>query len=149
MSWKSISNSQYSKLLGSLETKRENDKDYYRMIVLKSHLNSGNFAHGGFLTSFLDNVMGNAAFKSFDNKPCVTISMSTHFTYSASMGDELIGQPIIEKKTNKLNFTEIFPDAMGLFFVLTTSLSNFLSNTSLTIHPADLINTAPRKNKIK
>ena len=98
MSWKSISNSQYSKLLGSLETKRENDKDYYRMIVLKSHLNSGNFAHGGFLMSFLDNVMGNAAFKSFDNKPCVTISMSTHFTYSASMGDELIGQPIIEKK---------------------------------------------------
>ena len=41
-------------------------------------------------------------FKSFDNKPCVTISMSTHFTYSASMGDELIGQPIIEKK-NKYN----------------------------------------------
>ena len=98
MSWKSISNSQYSKLLGPLETKRENDKDYYRMIVSKSHLNSGNFAHGGFLMSFLDNVMGNAAFKSFDNKPCVTISMSTHFTYSASMGDELIGQPIIEKK---------------------------------------------------
>ena len=55
MSWKSISNSQYSKLLGSLET-RENDKDYYRMIVSESHLNSGNFAHGGFLMSFLDNV---------------------------------------------------------------------------------------------
>ena len=106
MSWKSISNSQYSKLLGSLETKRENDKDYYRMIVLKSHLNSGNFAHGGFLMSFLDNVMGNAAFKSFDNKPCVTISMSTHFTYSAAMGDELIGQPIIEKKTKTLSFVK-------------------------------------------
>ena len=107
MSWKSISNSQYSKLLGSLETKRENDKDYYRTTVLKSHLNSGNFAHGGFLMSFLDNVMGNAAFKSFDNKPCVTISMSTHFTYSASMGDELIGQPIIEKKQKHSHLSNV------------------------------------------
>jgi len=63
-------------------------------------------APGGFLSAFLDNVMGNAAFKSFDNKPCVTISMSTHFTYSASMGDELIGQPIIEKKTKTLSFVK-------------------------------------------
>jgi uncharacterized protein (TIGR00369 family) len=106
MSWKSISNSQYSKLLGPLETKRENDKDYYRMIVAESHLNSGNFAHGGFLMSFLDNVMGNAAFKSFHNNPCVTISMTTHFTQSASAGDELIAQPIIEKRTKTLSFVK-------------------------------------------
>ena len=106
MSWKSISNSQYSKLLGSLETKRENEKDYYRMIVSKSHLNSGNSAHGGFLMSFLDNVMGNAAFKSFDNNPCVTISMTTHFIQPASAGDELIAQPIIEKRTKTLSFVK-------------------------------------------
>ncbi len=106
MSWKSISNSQYSKLLGSLETKRENDKDYYRMFVSESHLNSGNFAHGGFLMSFLDNVMGNAAFKSFDNNPCVTISMTTHFIQSSSAGDELIAQPIIERKTKTLSFVK-------------------------------------------
>ena len=104
MPWKSISKSQYSQLLGSLETKNENNKDYYRMSVNHSHLNAGNFAHGGFLMSFLDNVMGNAAYKSFDNSPCVTISMSTHFTQSASLGDELIGQPIIEKKTKTLSF---------------------------------------------
>ena len=103
MSWKSISNSQYSQLLGPLETKNENGKDYFRMFVKESHLNSGNFAHGGFLMSFLDNVMGNAAYKSFDNTPCVTISMNTHFTFSAVEGDELIGIPIIEKK-NKHSF---------------------------------------------
>ena len=104
MSWKSISKSQYSILLGTLETQNKDNKDYFRMIVDKSHLNSGNFAHGGFLMSFLDNVMGNAAYKSFNNTPCVTISMSTHFTQSASLGDELIGQPIIEKKTKTLSF---------------------------------------------
>jgi acyl-coenzyme A thioesterase PaaI-like protein len=74
------------------------------MLVNNTHLNSGNFAHGGFLMSFLDNVMGNAAFKSFDKAPCVTISMTTHFTHSASIGDELIAQPIIEKKTKTLSF---------------------------------------------
>ena len=67
MNWKSISNSQYSKLLGQLETTSNDGKDFYRMFVNNTHLNSGNFAHGGFLMSFLDNVMGNAAFKSFDN----------------------------------------------------------------------------------
>ena len=106
MNWKSISNSQYSQLLGPLETKNENGNDLFRMFVKESHLNSGNFAHGGFLMSFLDNVMGNAAYKSFDNTPCVTISMNTHFTFSAVEGDELIGIPIIEKKTKTLSFVK-------------------------------------------
>ena len=40
---------------------------------------------------------------------------------------------------------EIFPEAIGLFFVLSTFLSKFLSAISLTIHPADLIKTEPVK----
>ena len=47
MNWKSISNSQYSKLLGQLETASNDGKDFYRMFVNNTHLNSGNFAHGG------------------------------------------------------------------------------------------------------
>ena len=42
---------------------------------------------------------------------------------------------------------EIFPDAIGLFFVLSTFLSKFLSAISLIIQPADLIKTDPAKNK--
>ena len=44
--------------------------------------------------------------------------------------------------------TEIFPEAIGLFFVLRTFLSKFLSTISLTIHPALRINIEPKKNKI-
>ena len=106
MSWKSISNSQYSNLLGQLEHKLEDEKDVYRMFVKKEHLNVGNFAHGGFLMSFLDNVMGNAAYRSFGNNPCVTISMNTHFTFSAKEDDELIGIPIIERMTKTLCFVK-------------------------------------------
>ena len=43
---------------------------------------------------------------------------------------------------------EILPDAIGLFFVLSTFLSKFLSTISLTMHPADLIKTEPKKNNI-
>ena len=44
------------------------------------------------------------------------------------------------------NNIEIFPDAIGLFFVLSTFISKFLSTISLTIQPADLIKTEPKKN---
>ena len=47
----------------------------------------------------------------------------------------------------KPSLIEILPDAIGLFFVLETFLSNSLSTISLTIHPADLIKTEPKKNK--
>ena len=106
MTWKLISKSSYSQLLGELETKLENNQHKYRMTVSEKHLNSGNFAHGGFLMSFLDNVMGNAAYKSFGNRPCVTISMNTHFTFSAQKGDELIGIPSIERMTKTLCFVK-------------------------------------------
>ena len=64
-------------------------------------------------------------------------------------GDQLNAalDAVNNKKTYiRLFFTEIFPDAIGLFFVLSTITSIFLSKISLTIHPADLINTAPKKN---
>ena len=45
--------------------------------------------------------------------------------------------------------TDIFPDAIGRFFVLFTFLSKSLSTISLKIHPALLIKSEPKKNKIK
>ena len=129
MTWKVISKSSYSQLLGVLETKLENNHYKYRMIVAEKHLNSGNFAHGGFLMSFLDNVMGNAAYKSFGNRPCVTISMNTHFTFSAQKGDELIGIPSIERMTKTLCFVkcqvfsnnEIIVSGNGIWKLVKTS----------------------------
>ena len=44
--------------------------------------------------------------------------------------------------------TDIFPDAIGLFLVLDTFLSNFLSKISFIIQPADLIRTEPAKKSI-
>ena len=129
MTWKLISKSSYSQLLGELATKLENNQHKYRMTVSEKHLNSGNFAHGGFLMSFLDNVMGNAAYKSFGNRPCVTISMNIHFTFSAQKGDELIGIPSIERMSKTLCFVkcqvfsnnEIIVSGNGIWKLVKTS----------------------------
>ena len=131
MTWKLISKSSYSLLLGELETKQENNQNIYRITVAEKHLNSGNFAHGGFLMSVLDNVMGNTAYKSFGNRPCVTISMNTHFTFSAQKGDELIGIPSVERMTKTLCFVkcevfsknEIIVSGNGIWKLVKTSLS--------------------------
>lgn len=104
MSWKSISNSNYSVLLGDLLMQMNGDNPVFKTIVSDKHLNSANYAHGGFLMSLLDNTMGNASFLAFEKNPCVTISMTTHFIKAASNGDELIIKPIVEKKTNSLCF---------------------------------------------
>ena len=45
----------------------------------------------------------------------------------------------------KLKFTDIFPEAIGRCFDLSTIISYFLSNISFTIQPADLIRTEPKK----
>tara|TARA_B100000003_G_C10835520_1_gene332726 strand:- start:138 stop:374 length:237 start_codon:yes stop_codon:yes gene_type:complete len=50
---------------------------------------------------------------------------------------------------NKDRVIEIFPEAIGRFFVRVTLLSKSLSIISLTIHPAERIKTDPEKNKNK
>ena len=48
----------------------------------------------------------------------------------------------------KASETEIFPEAIGLFLVLSTFLSRSLSTMSLKMQPALLIKTEPKKNNI-
>ena len=45
------------------------------------------------------------------------------------------------------NFIDTLPDAIGLYFVLSTFLSKFLSIISFTIQPADLIKIDPPKKR--
>ena len=50
---------------------------------------------------------------------------------------------------SKPSLTETLPEAIGLLFVLSTLISNFLSTISFIIQPAERIRTEPKKNKIK
>ena len=62
----------------------------------------------------------------------------------------------LNKRINYLKYAigaasliDTFSEAMGRFFVRKTFASNSLSKISFTIHPADLINIAPRKKSTR
>jgi hypothetical protein len=109
------------------------------MTFSENHLNSGNFAHGRFLMSFLDNGMGNAAYKSIGNRPCVTVSMTTPFAFSAPKRDELIEVPSIDRMTKTLCFVHcqefsnhaIIVSGHGIWILVQTSSMTTVAHKSL------------------
>ena len=84
------------------------------------------------------------------NIPAAASKEGNDVVSSTEIGDGVFQ---IEIKHNKIIYTkdsctEILPEGIGLFFVLSTLLSKSLSTISLNIQPALRINTEPTKNKI-
>ena len=78
--------------------------------VKKIHLNSGEIAHGGFLSTIADTGMGTAAHILAGSMRCVTISLDVKFISAALLNQTLTGNVKIQKKTKSLIFItcEIF-----------------------------------------
>ena len=72
--------------------------------VKKIHLNSGEIAHGGFLSTIADTGMGTAAHILAENRRCVTISLDVKFISAALLNQALKGKIKIQKKTKSLIF---------------------------------------------
>ena len=89
---------------------------------------------------FSEDILSKVSF--FDSSK--KIETNHDFLFSIG-GDGTILRSITYIKDSK---TEIFPAAIGLFFVLSTLLSKSLSTISLKIQPALLIKKDPRKNNI-
>ena len=76
----------------------------FKSIINENHLNAAGITHGGYLSALIDAGAGTAAHRSADNAPCVTISLDLKFIGASKMGDEIIGNVKILKKTNTLVF---------------------------------------------
>ena len=76
----------------------------FKSIINKNHLNAAGITHGGYLSALIDAGAGTAAHRSADNAPCVTISLDLKFIGASKVGDEIIGNVKILKKTNTLVF---------------------------------------------
>ena len=81
----------------------ENEYEF-KSIISENHLNAANITHGGYLAALVDAGAGTAAHRSADNAPCVTISLDLKFIGSSKVGDEIIGNVKILKKTKTLVF---------------------------------------------
>ena len=76
----------------------------FKSTINKNHLNASNITHGGYLSALIDAGAGTAAHRCADNSPCVTISLDLKFISASKIGDEIIGNVKILKKTKTLVF---------------------------------------------
>ena len=90
---------------GGLLFKTISENEYqFKVIINENHLNAAGITHGGFIAEFIDAGAGTAANRSTDNNPCVTISLELKFISAVKLGQELIGNTKIQKKTKTMVF---------------------------------------------
>ena len=109
----------------------ENEHEF-KSIINENHLNSAGITHGGYLSALIDAGAGTAAHRTAENAPCVTISLDIKFIGASKVGDEIIGNVKILKKTNTLVFLfcelrcndKIITSASGVWKILKIKPSN-------------------------
>ena len=90
---------------GGVLFKNISDIEYeFKSTINENHLNAAGITHGGYLSALIDAGAGTAAHRSAENAPCVTISLDLKFISASKMGDEIIGNVKILKKTKSLIF---------------------------------------------
>ncbi len=99
----------------------------FKSKVNENHLNAAGITHGGYLSALVDAGSGTAAHRTTGNAPCVTISLDLKFIGASKLGDEILGNTKILKKTNTLVFlfcelkckNKIITSASGVWKILT------------------------------
>ena len=81
----------------------ENEYEF-KTTIKENHLNAAGITHGGFIAAFVDAGAGTSAHRVADGSPCVTISLELKFISVVKLGQELIGNTKIQKKTRSMIF---------------------------------------------
>ena len=90
---------------GGVMFKTVSENEYeFKAKISDNHLNAVGIAHGGFIAALIDAGAGTAAHRCANNGPCVTISLELKFISAARLGQELIGNTKIQKKTKSMIF---------------------------------------------
>ena len=107
------------------------DEYEFKTTINENHLNAAGITHGGFIAALVDAGAGTAAHRSADNCSCVTISLELKFISAVHLGQELIGNTKIQKKTKSMIFLtcelkaekKIVATASGIWKILNKKLS--------------------------
>ena len=76
----------------------------FKATINKNHLNAAGITHGGFIAALVDSGAGTAAHRAAAGSPCVTISLELKFISTVKLGQKLIGNTKIQKKTKSMVF---------------------------------------------
>ena len=112
------------------------DTEYeFKSTINENHLNAAGITHGGYLSALVDAGAGTAAHRSADNAPCVTISLDLKFISASKVGDEIIGNVKVLKKTNSLIFLLCELNCSGKIIVSATGVWKILKIKSSNLGP--------------
>ena len=90
---------------GGILFKTISENEYqFKATITENHLNAAGITHGGFIAAFIDAGAGTAAHRSSNNSPCVTISLELKFIAAVKLGQELVCNTKIQKKTKTMVF---------------------------------------------
>ena len=90
---------------GGLLFRTISEKEYqFKTTIKENHLNAAGITHVGFIAAVVDAGAGTAAHRSAGKDPCVTISLELKFISAIKLGQELIGNTKIQKKTKSMVF---------------------------------------------
>ena len=112
---------------GGLMFRNISETEYeFKSTINEDHLNAAGITHGGYLSALVDAGAGTAAHRTAESAPCVTISLDLKFIGSSKVGDEIIGNVKILKKTKTLVFlfcelrcnNKIITSASGVWKIL-------------------------------
>ena len=116
---------------GGILFKTISENEYkFKTTIKENHLNAAGITHGGFIAAFIDAGAGSAAHRSAEGSPCVTISLELKFISVVRLGQELIGNTKIQKKTKSMVFltceliaeNKIVATASGIWKILNKKL---------------------------
>ena len=112
---------------GGLLFRNISENEYeFKSTINNNHLNAAGITHGGYLSALIDAGAGTAAHSSAENAPCVTISLDLKFIGASKIGNEIVGNVKILKKTKTLVFLfcelncngKIITSASGIWKIL-------------------------------
>ena len=121
---------------GGLLFRAISENEYeFKAIIKENHLNAAGIAHGGFIAALVDAGAGTAAHRVAEGNPCVTISLELKFISAIRLGQELIGNTKIQKKTKSLVFltcklnseNKVAATASGVWKILNKKLTGVKS----------------------
>lgn len=95
----------FAALIGPVQRRRNGEHWVYGLRVARHHTNSTGIMHGGVITAFLDEVVGEIV-NDAGNRKHVTVQFSTTFLSKAAVGDFLECACEIVRATRSMTFIQ-------------------------------------------
>jgi acyl-coenzyme A thioesterase PaaI-like protein len=111
----------FAALIGPVRRRRVGDVFAYGLRVVPQHTNSAGIMHGGLITAFLDEVIGEIV-NDLANRRHVTVQFSTMFLGKARVGDFLECDCDIVRTTRSMTFIQARLNVSGQVIATATAI---------------------------